>query len=230
MAVCTECGGDICAACHGSDLRGYCICAACREKYAPPTTPWEDPRVEYSPRALGRTLLDVITSPRTFFGKVRFSGSVAPAVAFGLICMCLGLLFSTTWQLLFLDQVTKNLADLASQAGVSVHMLKIAAFVAIPLRAVLDFLIHATIFHLGVKLAGGRSTFSLSSRIVGYASAAYVFLIVPPIGDFVLGHFLAIIWLFNIEMGALRVYFRLGIWKSMFVVMATLLLILPVAF
>jgi hypothetical protein len=91
----------------------------------------------------------------------------------------------------------------------------------------LGFLVHSGVFHLAVKIAGGATSFGLSARIVGYASAGYIFLIVPPIGEFALGHFLAIIWLFNIEMGALRMYFQMGIWRSMGVVMATLLFMLP---
>lgn len=230
IAICTQCGGDICAACHGSDLRGYCVCSACRQQLAPPTTPWEDPNADYSPSAFARTVADVVKSPRTFFNNVRFSGSWGPAVAFGLVCMGLGLLFSTTWQLVFFDQVAKQLSDYAHEMGTTLETVKVAMFVSIPFRMALGFLVHAGVLHGAIKLAGGRSTFKMSARIVGYASAAYVFLLIPPIGEFILGHFLAIIWLFNIEMGALRTYFRLGVWKSMAVVMGTLFTVLWFAF
>ncbi|QDG53404.1 hypothetical protein FIV42_22455 [Persicimonas caeni] len=230
IAICTECGGDICAACHGSDLRGYCICSVCREKFAPPTTPWEDPNEDYSPRAFARTLVDVVTSPRTFFQNVRFSGSWGPAVAFGLLCLGVGLLFSTGWQMLFFEQYQELINTVAEQSGATFDMARVALFVAVPIRAVLIFMAHVGIFHLATRLAGGHSSFSLSARIVGYASAGYAFLLIPPIAEFPLGHFLSIIWVFNIEIGALRMYFRMGIWRAMFVVMATLMLLLPFGF
>ena len=230
IAVCTECGGDICAGCHGSDLRGYCVCSGCREKFAPPTTPWEDPTSDYSPRAFARTLVDVVTSPRSFFQKVRFSNSWVPAVSFGLMCMAVGLLFSTGWQMLFFEQFTEVLNTLVEQTGATPQVARAAMFLAIPIRVVVVFLAHVGLFHLAVKVAGGHSSFGLSARIIGYASAGYAFMLLPPIAEFPLGHFLAIIWLFNIEIGALRMYFRMNIWRSMFVVMATLLLLLPFGF
>jgi hypothetical protein len=226
IAICTECGGDVCAACHGSDLRGYCICSACREKFAPPTTPWEDANEDYSPSSFARTLTDVVTGPRSFFQKVRFSSSWVPAVAFGAICMVVGLSFKTTWQLLFFDPYVKALGDLAAQNGLSLEAIKVMAYVSIPFQVALGFLAHTGIFHMAVKIAGAHTTFGLSARIVGYASAGYIFFVVPPIGEFSLGHFLAIIWLFNIEMGALRMYFQMGIWRSMGVVLATLMMMM----
>ena len=229
IAVCTECSADICAACHGSDLRGYCVCASCREKFAPPTTPWEDPRADYSPRAFGQTLWDAIKSPRSFFHKTRFSGSWVPAVVFGAICLAVGLLFSSAWQLLLLDETGKLLAEMADKAGVTMEMARAAVFLAVPVRAVIVFGLHLGLFHLAMKVAGARSNLSLDARIVGYSLSAYAFLLIPPIGDFALGHFLAIIWLFNLEVTAVRLYFRMGVWKSMFAVMVPLLLILPLA-
>lgn len=234
MALCTECGGDICAACHGSDLRGYCICASCREKYAPPTTPWEDPRVDYSPGAFGRTLRDVLTAPQSFFRTVRFSGSVAPAVVFGLICLSLGLVFSTTWRMFLVDpqqlqEFIKQLGEVTHQVGLTVHMVKVVSFVVIPLRVALIFGIHTAAVHLGVKLAGKRSTLGLSARIVGYASAAYIFLLLPPIAGFAVGPFLAIIWLFNLQVGALRTYFNLSVGRTILVTVATLMLVIVFA-
>jgi hypothetical protein len=230
IAICTECSGDVCAACHGTDLRGYCICEACREKFAPPRTPWEDSGTDYSPAAFVRTLGDALKSPRTFFLKIRPSGPASPAVSFGLICMGVGLLFSNTWKLLFFDQFGQALSKMAADMGASLEMVKAAMFLSIPLQMALGFLLHLGILHLAVKLAGGRPSFGMTARIVGYASAAYAFMLIPPIGEFMLGHFLAIIWMFNIEMGALTLFFRLGVWKTLAAVMGTLLVILPVAF
>ncbi|MFP4599475.1 MAG: YIP1 family protein [Persicimonas sp.] len=227
VAICTECGGDVCAACHGSDLRGYCVCAVCREKFAPPTTPWEDPNQEYSPAAFAQTLREVVTSPRSFFQKVRFSDSWLPAIAFGAICMAVGLLSSTSWQFVFFEQANARLAEVATQFNTSVQTVKMLSFVSVPFRVLIGLAVHVGVFHLALKLAGGRTSRAISARIVGYASAGYAFLLIPPIGEFALGHFLAIIWIFNLEAGAIRAYFGLGIWRALAVVMATLLLMLP---
>lgn len=230
VAICTECMSDVCVACHGTDLRGYCICSACREKFAPPRTAWENTDTDYSPRAFLATLAEAIKSPRTFFMRIKPFGSVWPAVSFGLIAMGLGLLFSNTWKLVFFDTFGQSLAKMAEEMGVGLQMVKAAMFLAIPVQMALGFLLHLLVLNTAIRLAGGRTRWGLTARIVGYASAAYIFMLIPPIADFMLGHFLAIIWMFNLEMGALALFFRLGPWKTLAVAMATLMLILPFAF
>lgn len=230
IAICSECSGDICAACHGTDLRGFCICAGCREKFAPPQSAWEDPRTDYSPASFGSTLMDALKSPRTFFTRVRPTGPPGPAVSFGLICIAVGLLFSNTWKLLFFEPFAQALAELASDLSTSIEVVKVSLFLTLPLHVALAFLLHLGTLFLALKLAGARPTMRATARIVGYACAGYFLMILPPIGDFMLGHFLAIIWIFNLQMGALTLLYRMGVWKTLAVVMGTLLLILPVAF
>lgn len=230
IAICTECDGDVCAACHGTDLRGYCICAECREKFAPPRTAWEDPKLDYSPAAYGRTLWDALKSPRTFFGKVRPVAPPTPAVSFGLISMTVGMLFSNTWQLLFVDAFGEALAELATEMSTSMEVVKASMFLAVPFQVALAFLLHLGALYLALRLAGAQPKMRATARIVGYASAGYILMVLPPIGDFMLGHFFAIIWIFNLQMGALTLKYRLGTWKTLAVVMGTLLIILPLAF
>ncbi|AWV88550.1 hypothetical protein [Bradymonas sediminis] len=230
IAICTECDGDICAACHGTDLRGYCICAGCREKFAPPQTAWEDPQTDFSPATFGSTLWDALKSPRTFFTKVRPTGPAAPAVSFGLISMTVGMLFSNTWKLLFIDAFGEALAELAKEMAASMEMVRASMFLAVPLQVGLAFLLHLGALHMALRIAGARPKLSATARIVGYASAGYILMVLPPIGEFMLGHFMAIMWVFNLQMGALTMHYRLGTWKTLAVVMGTLLIILPLAF
>lgn len=230
IAICSECSGDICAACHGTDLRGFCICATCREKFAPPQSAWEDPRTDYSPATFGRTLMEALRSPRTFFTRVRPTGPAGPAVSFGLISMGVGLLFSNTWKLLFIEPFGQALAELAKEMSTSMEVVRASMFLALPLQVGLAFLLHLGALYTALKLAGARPTMNAAARIVGYASAGYFLMILPPIGEFMLGHFLAIIWIFNLQMGALALLYRMGTWKTLAVVMGTLLIILPLAF
>ena len=64
------------------------------------------------------------------------------------------------------------------------------------------------------------------ARITGYAMASYLLLVFPPIGEFPLGQFLMILWLFNLEVGALRSLFGLGFWKSIGVILPPFLVFL----
>jgi hypothetical protein len=73
---------------------------------------------------------------------------------------------------------------------------------------------------------GIETTFSLVARIAGYSLAAYVLMVFPPIGEFGLGHFLMVLWLFNLEVSAVRWFFRVGFWKSMGVVLLPFMLFL----
>lgn len=211
-------------ACHGADARGYAICEACRTADRAPQTPWADPQAQYAPDTLLRTVWDALRHPIQFFKRVHptTDGWLAASV-FGMLCMGIGLAFSHVWQILFLSEATQ-FAEFANEIGVSADTLQTLMFVSIPFSVVFGFILQTGLFHAAIKIGGGKLDIKATAKIVGYSGAGYLLMIIPPIGKFALGHFLAIIWLFNLRANALQEWEDMGPWKSMFVVAIPLML------
>ena len=137
--------------------------------------------------------------------------------------MALGLTISHVWQVLFLEE-PERWASFARQVGVTPDSLQVILFVSVPFSVLIGFAIQTGLFHLAIRIGGEELDVRTTAKIVGYSGAAYLLMLVPPLGDFALGHFLAIIWLFNLRTNALRHFFDMGPWKSMFVVGIPLML------
>ena len=223
IAVCTKCDRDICVACHGADARGYAVCEVCRSDHRQPLTPWADPESDYAPDTLLRTVWDALRHPINFFDLVRPTPDrwVAASI-FGMLCTGVGLVFSKLWTVLFLADATQ-MAEVAEQAGVSPVSLQTLTFVSIPFLVVLGFAVQVALFHAAIKIAGGSFHMKTTAKVVGYSSAGFLLMLIPPIGTFALGQFLAIIWLFNLRANALQKWEDMNPWKAMFVVAVPLL-------
>lgn len=228
IARCTECGGDICGLCHGSDLRGRAVCSSCRAEKTPfGAIAWEhDP----GPSLTGfvQTLTAVLFAPRSFFLRMSpLSEAWAPAAAFGVLCIAFGTVLQTLWQRTFSTEYTEAIARYTEELGTSTTMAEFAIFASIPFGAVVLYFLHTAMLYFALKIFGvSDGSWSLVARITGYSFAAYAMFIFPPLGSFSLGHFLMVLWLFNLEVSAVRWFFRLGFWQSMGVVLLPLMLFL----
>lgn len=205
-------------ACHGADARGYAICEVCRSADREPLTPWADPDVEYAPETLARTVWHALRHPIRFFERVKPTpdGWIA-ATLFGMICMSIGLVFTNLWTVLFLAEAAQ-LAEAAKELGVSVDTLQTLTFASIPFKVVLGFAIQTALFHAAIKIGGGDLHMKTTAKIVGYSGAAYLLMVVPPIAQFAVGPFLAILWIFNLRANALQMWEDMSPWRAMFVV------------
>ncbi|MBA2660949.1 MAG: YIP1 family protein [Bradymonadaceae bacterium] len=226
IAICTECDQDICAPCHGMDLRGFAMCTPCRAQYAPPEIFWEMAEWRWTFVGFVRTLIDVICAPRSFFTRTGPSADWAPAAVFGGICMGVGMFFSTLHQYTFRPEFMTTLQGYADKFDITLETARLYVFASIPLAAFVSMLMHVFLLFSALKIFGANATLPQTIRIVGYAAAAYLFLLIPPIGTFGIGHFLMIIWLFNLEVNAVRWFYNLGFWKSMGVVLIPFMFIL----
>lgn len=224
LALCTDCGADICGACHGSDGRGFALCPACRGEEPARFHAWEDPGREYSPRTFGRTLWAALRSPSTFFEDVDTGGSLWPPLIFGILTMTVGMLIGRTWKLLLVPEFGASLADMASDQGITETQARVALLVGTPLLAAASAAVHTVLLKVAIGVAGEETDWRTCARIVGYSFAAYALMILPPIAGFPLGHLLVIIWLFNLEAGALEYYFDFGRIKATLVVLAPIFL------
>ncbi len=216
VAICTDCKQDICAPCHGMDLRGFAMCATCRAKYEPAGTSWETEGLRWTPIGFVRTVRDVIMAPRTFYTRLGPSEQWLPPAVFGVASMSVGLFFSFIWRARVDDELLAKLTVMPEGMELSAEAAKFVLFAVIPIAATIQFVFHTLLLYFALKIFGVmHAKLSHVIRITGYASAAYLFMILPPIGDFGLGHFLMIMWLFNLEVNAVRWFYNLGFWQSM---------------
>jgi hypothetical protein len=139
---------------------------------------------------------------------------VKPAI-FGIIAYTIGRYAAVGWQVAFVDSF---IAEYASAAGIPQEVALAALLIALPFSGPLFLGIQVLLLHVALRMFGASSDWKVVARIVSYASAAFLFQIIPPVADFPIGYMLSIVWLVNVEMVAVRHYFELGIWKSMGVV------------
>ncbi len=210
----------MCAPCHGTNLLGFAICSGCRAKYEPAGTSWEKDGLRWTPVGFARTAHEILMAPRSFFMRLVPSRNWFPPAVFGITCMSLGLAFSVLWRAKLEPGLLDQLAVPPEGLALSAAEAKFLLFATIPFVAAVLFTFHALLLYFALKIFGVmHARLSHVVRIVGYAVAAYLFMIIPPMGEFILGHFLMIMWLFNLEVGAVRWFYNLGFWQSMGVVL-----------
>jgi hypothetical protein len=223
VAICAECRREICGDCHGIDGRGFARCASCRGETTVDLPPWERDDTERSPRAFAATLFEVVRHPRTFFQDLPEEGSPYRGIAFGFVCLVLGLLVGRIWQFLFVDAFDQQLATLAAEQGLSPDVVQLSIFVITPLVAAGAAGLHLALFKGSIHLFDASCSWKAAARITGYALGASIWMIVPPVWGFPLGRFLTVVWVFNLEVSAIRTYFELGPWRSMFAALLPLI-------
>ena len=213
IAVCTRCDAEVCGACHGTDLRGFAVCQVCRERIVGqqlPGVPWETPQASTTTAFL-RTLARALRHPRLFPVQLITSApdrSSVPALLYGMLCHSLGAMGAMIWTFLLTPGLNNALRE-AFGPNVPLPLLRGLSFLSIPLVAAMTLFVQIVCLQVAVRLAGGQARWPLTTRIVCYASSAYLFGLIPPIFGFPLGQMLAVIWLLNLEFSALQHLYRM---------------------
>lgn len=220
VAICSLCGQDICARCHATSLTGYVVCAHCpvREKLRPKAA--IEARDLSNPVVAGiRTAVAILRSPRAFFSHIPLSREWYRPFIFGYLCLLIGAFFATLWQVLFVGEFGEVISSIAEQWALSESGLRVLLFGALPPATFLLLGMHAVLLYATLQLFGATSArFEHVVRLVGFAAAAHLFLIIPPVLGFPVGHFLAIVWVLNIEVIAVQRYFELNFIRALGVV------------
>lgn len=201
-------------------LSGYAICTNCpvRDQLMPRAAIESQP-LENPITAAAQTAVSVIKSPRSFFAAVAPTRAWFRPFVFGYFCVLIGTSFSAFWQSLFVSNFSETLSSVTAELGISDQAAKLLLAASLPPSAFFLFGIHAVLLFASLRIIGAIDVrFTNVVRIVGFASAAHLFQIIPPVYDLPVGHFLAIIWLFNIELIAVQRYFELTLGRSLAVV------------
>lgn len=227
IAVCSLCKREICIHCHGVALNGYAVCKGCPvAEGLRPKTAWESATgVGSYIYGFFHTAVDMLSGPRRFFLDRPF-GSPVYALVFGYIALLIGNFFGVLWNSLFLGQYQEIVQQAAEQLDVSVEVAKTLNFVMVPVKAGLTLFLHTIALHLSLSLVGGsKVSLRAVSYLSGYAMAAFLFQLIPPIFDYPIGHLLAMVWVFNAEVNAAQTRFGLPFFRALFAVLVPFLLL-----
>jgi hypothetical protein len=156
------------------------------------------------------TLWMAMRHPRNFFLHLPEGDRVLPALLFGLICHLLGTVMATSWRFLLEEGIDATLLEALGAVDLPVPMLRAFVFTAIPAVVVFSLAVHIAVLHAAIWLGGGSDVtprWRTTARIGGYAAAPHVLLFLPPIGDFMLGHLLMVIWMLNMEFTGLQRFY-----------------------
>ena len=145
--------------------------------------PWEDPEVGF-PEDLGRTWIESLTSPVSFFRRMEPEAPLARAVLYFLIMAVGAALFSLLWGL------AGSAPELPPQAADVIDLdprgIQLFGFFLSPFANLILLGLAAVSVHLFVRLLTDSSrTLLATTRVICYASGPALFTIVPWVGEVV---------------------------------------------
>ncbi len=143
--------------------------------------PWEDPEVGF-PEDLGRTWIESITSPVSFFQRMEPEAPLARAVLYFLIMAVGAALFSLLWGL------AGSAPELPPQAADVMDLdprgIQLFGFFLSPFANLILLGLAAVSVHLFVRLLTDSSrTLLATTRVICYASGPALFTLVPWAGE-----------------------------------------------
>ncbi|MFB6373176.1 MAG: hypothetical protein ABEN55_08680, partial [Bradymonadaceae bacterium] len=112
-----------------------------------------------------------------------------------------------------IDAFAEQLTSMASDQAISAETARISVFVLTPLLALGAAGFHLVLLKGSTYLFDADCSWEAATRIAGYALGASALMVVPPVWNFPVGRFLTIVWVFNLEVSALRTYFEIGPWR-----------------
>ncbi len=148
--------------------------------------PWENPRELGLVASFYRTMLMVLLHPVRFFGALRNVPPLAPAlvfaIAFGLLQKALEMVW---WHLTITSEAGAQLT--ASLPPAALQRLDISRLPMImltsPFMTALHILILGGLIHMMLRLVQPEAAgFTKTCKVASYASAAYIFAVVPILG------------------------------------------------
>jgi hypothetical protein len=145
--------------------------------------PWEDPEVGF-PEDLGRTWIESLTSPVSFFQRMEPEAPLARAVLYFLIMAVGAALFSLLWGL------AGSAPELPPQAADVIDLdprgIQLFGFFLSPFANLILLGLAAVSVHLFVRLlTDSTRTMLATTRVICYASGPALLTIVPWAGEVV---------------------------------------------
>lgn len=147
-------------------------------------------------RAFWESLKLSMLEPGRFYDSVPASGGYGSPLLYGLICMSLGVVFSTLYQFLFQGfgvflQYIANLplGDAMMGSGLTL-LIGVGAIIGSPISSFINLFLFSGIYHLFLMMMGsGQNRYEATFRAYAYAQGPQLLQIVPLFGTFA-----ALIW------------------------------------
>lgn len=226
IAVCADCGADICGACHAADARAFAVCPPCRGDSPSSVPAWESREQRYRPGGYGATLWKLLRYPRTFFRDFAADGAWLPPVVFGFVSALIGVLGGRIGKLAFDPSFGEQLAEYGAAQSLPQSELQVLVLLSAPISAAIALAAHIAILRVAAQVGGADMDWRAAARVGGYALGVFIFLLIPPVYGFEVGGLLAVFWLFNLEASALRHLYGMSPWRATFVVLLPVLVAL----
>ncbi len=224
IALCARCHDPLCHHCHAHDRFGVTLCEGCRQQLSPPGIPWETPSDD-NLGAFWQTLWLALRSPSALFQRMQPGVHWSPAVIFGLACLTFGHLASILWQLALDAELEDRLLE---SLGPELVLTRQALRAVLLARAVmlppLILLFHTSLLTFALRMSGVPAPRAAVARIFGFACAAHLWLLLPPIAGFPLGHILTMIWLYHLEVTGMQRAFGIPGTRAALVALGPMLL------
>lgn len=147
-------------------------------------------------KAFWESLKLSMLEPSRFFDSVPAQGGYTSPLIFGMICISLGIFFSTLYQLLFqgFGAFLQYLVDLPMRevvmsAGFSM-IVGVGVLIASPISSLVNLFLCSGIYHLFLLLLGsGKNRYEATFRAYAYAQGPQLLQVIP-----LLGSLAAIVW------------------------------------
>lgn len=155
---------------------------------SPEVIPWEDSGRPW-PGALVDTVRLLVTAPRRAYERVPVSGDVLRPVLFALALGWLGLIFTALWELTLGTAMRGMMPGADSSDFEGPKRLVYLAMIPLgPLYVAVGLLLGSAILHVALLLVGGaRNGYVATLRVLCYAQAASIGLVLPLCGSMVAG-------------------------------------------
>ena len=190
--------------------------------------PWENPRyLGYWPSFL-RTTLWALLQPASFFATLTKRPALLPALAYYLIFGIAQYVLNVIWTYALGNMLRDNLVEKIGEeafmrviGSVIEHSLLSPAVLSVPFQLAIQLFITSAVVHFLVRIANpAEADFALSFKVVAYAAAGLVLVIVP-----VVGVLIGPIGFFTLLLIGCRNAFRMP-WSKTLIVMLPLYMLL----
>ncbi len=156
------------------------------EKRDLPDVPWESPGQFGRPGALMSTIMKAMLDPKNLFSRIRSGGSLVPGLVFYLLLDTCYAAMYVLW-MLTLQETISVAPEAAGQVTLHFDMSNISMLLLIiPVAATISLGLISGVIHQTMRLLlPEKADFSVTFRVVAYASAPMLLAVVPFIGPMI---------------------------------------------
>jgi len=156
-------------------------------------------------KAFWLTVKNSLTEPGRFFESVPPQGGYEAPIYYGMICLCVGIVFSAIYQFFFqslgflFQMMMERSKEMVLGAGIY-STITLVVIITAPLSAFIHLFLYSAVYHLFVWIVGGnRRGFEATFRAFAFSQGPQLLHVVPFVGPFV-----AFVWFYILFVQGLK--------------------------